>query len=94
MKQALLDTDIISAFFRGTPRVLDNISKYFRDHNKLNLSIISYYEILNGLLYKDAQNQLKRFTEFSQLNNIIPLTLDAANHAAIIFATLKKTARL
>lgn len=48
------------------------------------------YEILNGLLYKDARKQLKKFTEFSQLNKILPLTISATHQAAEIYAELKK----
>lgn len=54
----------------------------------INFSIITYYEILNGLLYKDARNQLQKFTD---LNKILPLTISAAKQAAKIYADLKKT---
>jgi predicted nucleic acid-binding protein len=54
------------------------------------MSIITYYEILNGLLYKDAKKQLKRFEEFISFNNVIPLTLPMAEKAAKIQAELRK----
>ena len=62
MKQVLLDTDILSEFFRGNQNVRGNVEKYLQFHDAINLSIITYYEILNGLLYKNAQSQLLRFT--------------------------------
>ncbi len=68
MKPALVDTDILSEFLRGTPRVVENVQKYLEQYDAINFSIITYYEILNGLLYKDAQKQLKKFTAFPDLN--------------------------
>jgi len=90
MKEALLDTDILSAFFRNNGPVVTNANVYLQQYRTLNFSIISYYEIMNGLLYKDANNQRQRFSTFSSVNNIIPLTIVVANYAANIFATLRK----
>lgn len=91
MKPALVDTDILSEFLRGTPKVVENTQKYLQTYEAINFSIITYYEILNGLLYKDAKKQLKKFTEFADLNKILPLTISATRQAAEIFASLKKS---
>ncbi len=56
----------------------------------MNLSIITYYEILNGLLYKDARKQMERFEEFINLNKIIPLTIKTVKISANIQADLRK----
>jgi predicted nucleic acid-binding protein len=61
------------------------------EYDAINLSIITYYEILNGLLYKDAKKQIQKFTDFVSLNKILPLTISATKQAAEIFAELKKT---
>jgi tRNA(fMet)-specific endonuclease VapC len=90
MKLALVDTDILSEFLRGTPKVVENAEKYLQSYNAFNSSIITYYEVLNGLLYKDAKQQLKKFTDFAELNKILPLTISAARQAAEIYADLKK----
>ena len=90
MKPALVDTDILSEFLRGTPKVVENAEKYLQSYDAINFSIITYYEILNGLLYKDTKKQLKKFTEFADLNKILPLTISATKQAAKIFANLKK----
>jgi len=42
------------------------------------------------LFYKDARKQLKRFSEFAELNKILPLTLSATKQAAEIYANLTK----
>ena len=90
MKPALVDTDILSEFLRGTSKVVENAEKYLQTYDAVNFSIITYYEILNGLLYKDAKKQLKKFTDFAALNKILPLTISATKQAAEIYAELKK----
>ncbi len=90
MRPALVDTDILSEFLRGTEIVVDNAKKYLENYDSINFSIITYYEILNGLLYKDARKQLKRFSDFAELNKILPLTLSATRQAAEIHANLRK----
>src|ERR1035437_3213915 len=66
------------------------MDEHLRLYGFINLSIITYYEILNGLLYKDAKKQLKSFTEFVVLNKVLPLALRAAKIAAEIQADLRK----
>ena len=90
MRPALVDTDILSEFLRGTEIVVDNAKNYLENYDSINFSIITYYEILNGLLYKDARKQLKRFSDFAELNKILPLTLSATRQAAEIHANLRK----
>ena len=90
MKHALVDTDILSEFLRGTPKVVHNAERYLETYDAINFSIITYYEILNGLLYKDARKQLKKFINFADLNKILPLTISATRKAAEIYAELKK----
>ena len=90
MKLSMLDTDILSEFLRGNPKVIAKVDEHLQEHGFINLSIITYYEILNGLLYKDAKKQLTRFEAFIALNKVIPLTLRTAKTAAVIQADLRK----
>ena len=90
MKPSLVDTDIISEFLRGNPNVTNKVDEHLKKIGLISISIISYYEILNGLLYKDAKKQLKRFSDFVELNSIIPLTIVSAKAAAEIQADLRK----
>jgi predicted nucleic acid-binding protein len=94
MKPALVDTDILSEFLRGTHKVAENAERYLQSYDAINFSIITYYEILNGLLYKDAKKQLKKFTDFAELNKILPLTISATRQAAEIYADLRKQGQL
>lgn len=90
MKPVLLDTDILSAFLRGEPKVVARAKAYVEEYGALNLSVITYYEMRNGLLYKDARKQMERFESFIGLSQVLPLTLEAAKRAAGIQAELRK----
>ena len=90
MRESLLDTDILSEFLRGRPNVILHVDNYLCEFGFLSLSIITYYEILNGLLYKDAKKQLPKFFAFIELNKVLPLTITAAKKAAEIHSDLRK----
>jgi len=72
MKPSMLDTDIISEFLRGNPKGSAKVDEHLKEYGFISLSIITYYEILNGLLYKDARKQMSRFEDFVELNKVIP----------------------
>jgi len=93
MKEPLLDTDTISYFFKGDKNVIEKIDKYLLDFNFVNISVITYYEVMNGLYYKDARKQLEKFKNFVERNNIIPMTSNSANISAKITAELKKSGK-
>ena len=90
MPETLIDTDILSEFFRGNPIVIANIDKYLQNYTCLNISIITYYEVLNGLLYKDARKQLVKFKQFVELNQVLPLTIITVNKSAEVQSELRK----
>ena len=89
----MLDTDILSEFLRGNEKVVNSVDEYLKQFSFISLSIITYYEILNGLLYKDAKKQLKKFENFVTLNNVLLLTLKSTKLAANIQADLRKKGR-
>jgi len=86
----MLDTDILSEFLRGNSKVIERVDEHLKVYGFISLSIITYYEILNGLLYKDARKQLSKFEDFVELNKVIPLTKRMAKIAANIQADLRK----
>jgi|ERR1017187_2778648 predicted nucleic acid-binding protein len=90
MNLSILDTDILSAFLRGNEKVVAKVAEHVEEYGFINFSIITYYEIKAGLLYKDAKKQLARFQEFAEENRIILLTVHAVDIAADIEATLRK----
>ncbi len=44
MKPSLIDTDILSEFFRENLKVVENIDKYLQEYPSVNFSIITYYK--------------------------------------------------
>jgi tRNA(fMet)-specific endonuclease VapC len=90
MKPSMLDTYMPSEFLRGNSNVIAKVDEHLREYGIISLSIITYYEILNGLLYKDAKKQFAKFEAFVELNKVIPLTLRMAKSAATIQADLRK----
>lgn len=90
MKQALLDTDTISYYFRKDPRIVSKVDTYLKVHGFINLSVVTYYEVMNGLLFRDAKAQLPKFERFIELNHTLPITLHLAKKAASIYARLRK----
>lgn len=90
MKQSIIDTDILSEFLRGNPNVIAKVDEHLKEFGFISLSIITYYEILNGLLYKDAKKQMAKFEEFVELNKVVPLTIRTVKISANIQADLRK----
>jgi tRNA(fMet)-specific endonuclease VapC len=90
MKGSLLDTNILSLFFRGHPSVVAQFEAYLNEHETIKFSIITYYEIVSGLKHRDASRQLEAFLEFAKQNTIIPLTQQAADIASELYADLRK----
>jgi tRNA(fMet)-specific endonuclease VapC len=46
MTECLVDTDILSFYFRGEPTVVLRFTDYLKEFDQINISIITYYEIL------------------------------------------------
>ena len=90
MKQALLDTDTVSYFLKGNKEIVITLNKYLLEFCSINISIVTYYEILNGLYYKNAKKQLEKFMLFIDFSHVVPLTKKSATIAANITAKLKK----
>ncbi|MBE9035832.1 type II toxin-antitoxin system VapC family toxin [aff. Roholtiella sp. LEGE 12411] len=89
MKPVLIDTNILSFFFRNDSLVVERFQAYLKEHDKINISIITYYEIVSGLKHRDAQKQLISFLEFVSYNTVLPLTTSSATISADIYANLR-----
>ena len=86
MSPSILDTDSVSEYLRKNQKVVEKVEQYLQAFGRINLGIITYYEIMNGLKYKDAKNQLSRFEAFVSTCNVIPLTIEMADEASKIQA--------
>ncbi len=94
MKKALVDTDTLSYFFRNHPKVVAKIESYLEEHGFISISVVTYYEVLNGLYYQDAKKQLERFEEFLSFNKVLLLSKEIAQKSAGIFAELRKNGQV
>jgi len=89
MKQTLIDTDTLSYFFRNNSGVVSRFKTYLQEYDVINVSVITHYEVLNGLYFKDAKSQLEAFNKFVELNRVLPLTKNISKKAAEIYAGLR-----
>ncbi|HMI64727.1 MAG TPA: type II toxin-antitoxin system VapC family toxin [Cyclobacteriaceae bacterium] len=90
MTEALVDTDILSFYFKGDIKVVERFSQYLREFDLINLSIITYYEILGGLKFKKAEKQIQEFEDFINNNNIIHISEESARISGDIYADLRQ----
>ena len=90
MQPTLLDTNIVSHLLRRQPTTVDWVRQYILAQGFLQFSIITYYEALSGLLYKDARQQLGQFQQLAELRRVLPLTLESVDISARIEADLRR----
>ncbi len=69
--EALVDTDILSFYFRGDTKVVERFGEYPKQFDQINISVITYYEILGGLKFKKAEKQIGDFEEFIKNNMLV-----------------------
>ena len=93
MDRVLIDTDILSYYFKGDKEVINNFELYLQHHDLIEISIITYYEILGGLLAKNALKQLSIFEDFVIDNLVIPMTDNSAKISAELYSTLRQSGK-
>ncbi len=89
MNEAIIDTDILSRYLRGNQKIEERFNQYLESHYSLNISVLTYYEIISGLKYKDARKQLGFFMEFCKSVSVIPMTESSSQRSAEIYALLR-----
>ena len=94
MDRVLIDTDILSYYFKGDKKVVENFELYLQHHDLIEISIITYYEILGGLLAKNALKQLSVFEDFVVDNLVIPMTDNSAKISAELYSTLRQSGKI
>ena len=90
MTESIIDTDILSYYFKGDSKVIERFREYLKEFDQINISIITYYEIEGGLQYKNAERQIRDFEEFINNNNIIHISEESARLSGGIYADLRK----
>ncbi|MGR0480594.1 MAG: type II toxin-antitoxin system VapC family toxin [Candidatus Electronema sp. V4] len=90
MRPVLIDTDILSLFLRNNREVVGRFKSYLAMYKNINISIISYYEIISGLKHRDADKKMNLFLSFAAKNRLVPLTEQSVSISAEIYAELRK----
>ena len=90
MNRALIDTDILSYYFKGDKQVCKHFESYLKEWEIIEISIVTFYEIESGLRAKNAQKQLEQFEQFTTDNLVIPVTEKSASISAKLYAQLKQ----
>jgi tRNA(fMet)-specific endonuclease VapC len=70
--------------------VVQNLNVYLDYYDALEINLITYYEILSGLLAKNAFKQLSVFEDFISENSIMLLTEKSVKISAELYSTLRK----
>jgi len=87
--EALVDTDILSFYFKGDEKVVEGFTTYLKEFDQITISIITYYEIIAGLKFKKADKQLSDFEDFVDNNTILHISEDSVKLSAEIYADLR-----
>lgn len=91
MNKALIDTDILSFFLRGRHEVTVRVERYLAQHGYLSIGIITYYEVLSGLRYRDSRRRIDAFRSLVEANILLPLTRASCDRAASVYADLRRS---
>ncbi len=86
----LFDTDILSLYFRQSPKIVAEAQKYLQQHHVFTFSIVTRFEILRGMKVRSATAQLSFFKLFCLQNEVIQLDDNIVVRAADIYADLYK----
>ncbi len=94
MNRVLIDTDILSYYFKGDNIVIKNFDKYLQQYDLIEISLVTYYEVVGGLLAKSAFKQLHDFEDFVAENIVVPMTEKSAEISAELYSLLKRTGKI
>lgn len=90
MKRALIDTDVLSYFFKGDMQIIRRVRDYLNEYPGLTISIITKYEILSGLEYKNARQQIDAFEKFLENCEIVNLSDESIRISARNYGLLRR----
>ena len=70
MKRGLQDTDTLSYYLKGEPKVVGRAATYLAAFGKLDFSVITYYEVRRGLLHVGATRKLANFEALADISDV------------------------
>jgi tRNA(fMet)-specific endonuclease VapC len=88
--EAIINTDILSFYFKGEERVVMRFGEYLKEFDQVNISILTYFEVNAGLKFKKAGRQLQDFEGFINDNNVINISEESAKISGDIYADLRQ----
>ena len=94
VKRRLLDTDTLSYILKQLEPVASKARAYISDDGDIAISAITYYEIMRGLKFAGATQQLQAFEDFAQLNDVLAVDADVCRRAAEVHAELRRSGAL
>jgi tRNA(fMet)-specific endonuclease VapC len=90
----LIDSDILSLSMRSQEPAFSRVKNYFVTNEKLSFSAMTRFEVLRGLLAKNATTQTKKFELLCVSNDVISIDLPILDRAAYIYAYLFQQGKL
>ena len=91
MSKVLLDTDILSEYFKGHDKIVArHAAEYARQYGTFTFTSVTVHEIVFGLEAKGASSQLKKALAWLDQNEQITPTANDYYEAAVIKATARK----
>lgn len=90
MNTAVLDTDVLSAIMRQDADAVSNAKRYLAAHPKLTISVITRYEILRGLMAKNATTQIAKLDKLCDNMDVLQLTDPIVVRAASVYGQLRQ----
>ena len=86
----ILDTDIIVALLKGTPKAVQKITSIEKTGEPISTTIVTVYELLKGAyLSCRCEENLAKVTDVISNVQILDLTFNACEEAAKIYKELK-----
>jgi len=89
----VLDTNIITALLRRDPQLVQQAARAAESGADLLLCPVVFYEILRGLLHRDAKKQLQQFLDYAAALLWEDFTRQDWQKAAEVWASLRKQGR-
>jgi tRNA(fMet)-specific endonuclease VapC len=90
VKPCILDTDVLMPLFKGHAAMAERAHAHRSQYGLLNITIVTYYEVMKGHEYVRAHDRQQVFEEFCRLNRVLPLDRLACQAAARIYADLRR----
>lgn len=94
MRGYTLDTNIVTAYLKRHPLVRQRIRQAESAGYPVMLNAVSYYETKRGLLFADAQTQMRLFEQLWRSQGIVMLDQVALDRAAQMYAELRAAGQL